>query len=242
MKDLKKGDRMQLERKGYYIVDSVNPLILIETPDGKIKKEKKDLSKEASAGAAPAEGGKKDKKKKEKKPQPPPAAARALDDPTRLKIMVGKIVKVWPHPDSDKLWCEQIDVGESEPRQIASGLRHHVTEEGMLGARVIVLANLKTRKIAGFESQGMVMCASLGDKVELLHPPEGAKIGEVITFPGFEGAPDDRLNEKSGKAPFPVIAPDLKTNDNCEACFKGAAFTTSAGTVKCASNVGGTVS
>ena len=37
--------------------------------------------------------------------------------------MVGRIVKAWPHPESEKLWCEEIDVGEEAPRQIASGLR-----------------------------------------------------------------------------------------------------------------------
>ena len=29
--------------------------------------------------------------------------------------------QVWEHPDSEKLWCEMIDVGEDEPRQILSG-------------------------------------------------------------------------------------------------------------------------
>lgn len=37
MHELKKGDYMQLERRGYYIVDSVNPLTLIAIPDGKDK-------------------------------------------------------------------------------------------------------------------------------------------------------------------------------------------------------------
>lgn len=37
MKDIKKGDFMQLERRGYYIVDAVNPLTLIAIPDGKEK-------------------------------------------------------------------------------------------------------------------------------------------------------------------------------------------------------------
>ena len=50
-----------------------------------------------------------------------PEEKRALDDPSRLRVIVGKIVKVWEHPDSDKLWCESIDVGEAEPRQILSG-------------------------------------------------------------------------------------------------------------------------
>ncbi len=37
MVNLKTGDRLQLERGGYYIVDQVKPLILIEIPDGRAK-------------------------------------------------------------------------------------------------------------------------------------------------------------------------------------------------------------
>ena len=46
-----------------------------------------------------------------------------------LDVRVGKIVKAWAHPESEKLWCEQVDVGEKDeegnvvPREIASGLR-----------------------------------------------------------------------------------------------------------------------
>ncbi|WPT11556.1 Glutamate--tRNA ligase, cytoplasmic [Picochlorum sp. SENEW3] len=47
MRDLKKGDILQLERKGYYIVDSVpadispdNPVILFDIPDGKAKQDR----------------------------------------------------------------------------------------------------------------------------------------------------------------------------------------------------------
>jgi len=45
-----------------------------------------------------------------------------------VDIRVGKIVKAWPHPDSEKLWCEEVDIGEAKPRQIASGLRKHYTQ------------------------------------------------------------------------------------------------------------------
>jgi tRNA-binding EMAP/Myf-like protein len=38
-----------------------------------------------------------------------------------MDIRVGKITKVWKHPDSEKLYCEEIDIG-GETRSIASGL------------------------------------------------------------------------------------------------------------------------
>ena len=52
------------------------------------------------------------------------AAAPAEEVPpfALLDVRVGKIVEAWEHPDSEKLWVERIDVGEEEPRQIASGL------------------------------------------------------------------------------------------------------------------------
>ena len=39
-----------------------------------------------------------------------PAAAQG--DPSKLDVRVGVIVKAWEHPDSDKLFCEEIDLGE----------------------------------------------------------------------------------------------------------------------------------
>ena len=51
----------------------------------------------------------------------------------------------------DKLYCEEIDVGEEVPRQIASGLAKHYTLEQMQDRAVIVVANLKPRTLVGFK-------------------------------------------------------------------------------------------
>jgi methionine--tRNA ligase beta chain len=103
---------------------------------------------------------------------------------------VGQIVQAWPHPESDKLWCEKVAFGEGqEVREIASGLRAHFTLEQMTGQRVIVVRNLKSRKLAGFASNGMVLCATGEDgKVEFIEPPPGAALGERVTFEGHPGA------------------------------------------------------
>merc|ERR1719331_2871175 len=209
-------------------------MVLVEVPDGKAK---------SMTGEGRVEAGQVvDKAKEEKKAEAPkkgekgkaPAgkpADRPLDDLARLDIRVGKIVKVWPHPDADKLWCEEIDLGEGQPRTIASGLREYVPEAEMLNARVVVLCNLKPKNMRGFASQGMVMCASSPEKVELLRVPEGVPIGERITCAGFSGDPDEKLNEKPGKAPLEVIFPELKTNADAKpaACYKGVPLMTSKG-------------
>ncbi len=40
-------------------------------------------------------------------------------NPNALHMVVGTIVKAWPHPESEKLWCEEIDVGEEVREQEA---------------------------------------------------------------------------------------------------------------------------
>ncbi|CAN0045512.1 unnamed protein product, partial [Choristocarpus tenellus] len=67
--------------------------------------------------------------------------------------------QVWNHEDADRLYCEEIDVGEGQPRSIASGLREHCTLEEMSGRLVLVVCNLKAAKLAGFLSNGMVLAA-----------------------------------------------------------------------------------
>ena len=85
-------------------------------------------------------------------------ASGASLDPSKLEIRCGLVVKCWNHPDSDKLLCEEIDVGNGEIRTIASGLRAFYTADQLQGRKVAVLANLKERSMAGFKSQ--VSCSS----------------------------------------------------------------------------------
>lgn len=76
-----------------------------------------------------------------------------------LIFFSGKFDKVWNHEEAERLYCEEIDVGEETPRQIASGLREHVAREDMEGSLVLVVCNLKPAKLAGFVSNGMVLAA-----------------------------------------------------------------------------------
>jgi len=172
------------------------------------------------------------------------AAAPAVADPldgyegppiTALDIRVGRINKVWVHEEADKLFCEEIDVGEDEPRQIASGLRPYMDAEDLEGRMVLVLCNLKARKLAGFPSHGMVLCASNEDHsvVKLVSVPVEAKIGERVTVPGFdfegeEGAPFAE-NKVGKKKVFEKIAPFLQTSEYGVPTFGGRPLLTSAG-------------
>ena len=159
---------------------------------------------------------------------------------TKLDLRVGVITKAWAHPDSDKLFCEEIDVGEDAPRQIASGLRKYYSQPEMEGHRVIVVCNLKKAKLGGFDSYGMVLCATdeAGDVTEFVTPPEGAPVGERVLFDGMPGEPASSAQIKKKKV-FEGVMPDLKTNGAREACYKGVVMATTAGPCVVKSVVGG---
>lgn len=58
-----------------------------------------------------------------------PVVKDAPVDVARLDIRVGLITKVQKHPDADSLYVEEIDVGESAPRTVVSGLVKHIPIE-----------------------------------------------------------------------------------------------------------------
>ena len=147
-----------------------------------------------------------------------------------LDIRVGRIVRAWEHESSEKLYCEEVDVGEPEPRKIASGLRSFYKLEEMQGRTVLVLCNLKARNLGGFPSHGMVLCASDADhaSVEFAVPPEGAVVGERVVFDGHDGAPEAE-NKVAKKKMFEAIAPNLRTDGTGEIVWRGSKGRTSAG-------------
>lgn len=88
---------------------------------------------------------------------------------TKLDIRVGQILKAWEHRDADRLFCEEVDVGEKDAetntkvltREIASGLRGHYDISDLIGRKVLVVCNLKASRIIGFASHGMVLAAKV---------------------------------------------------------------------------------
>jgi methionine--tRNA ligase beta chain len=213
--------------------------------DKKDKSNKADTNKadtnEASRGLTDeqkkAAAEKRANKKAEKAAKTPKAEAQPAADEdlniSALDIRVGRIIKAWEHETAEKLYCEEVDVGEETPRKIASGLRPFYKLEEMQNRTVLVLCNLKARSLVGFPSHGMVLCASNADhtKVEFAVPPEGAKIGERITFEGIEGEPEAE-NKVAKKKMFEKLAPDLKTDENGVVVWKGKKSVTSAGSCK----------
>ncbi|KAM7419366.1 hypothetical protein PAMA_016476 [Pampus argenteus] len=187
---------------------SASPAAAVQSPPPKDDSKKKKPEKK---------GGEKAEKK-----QAAPSQEDAKVDVSRLDLRVGRIVEAQKHPDADSLYVEQVDVGEAAPRTVVSGLVKHIPLDQMQNRMAVLLCNLKPAKMRGVVSQAMVMCASSPDKVEILDPPSGAAPGDRVTFQGFPGEPDKELNPK--KKVWEQIQPDLRTDGQCVATYKGAAF------------------
>ncbi|CDW72012.1 aminoacyl-trna synthetase cofactor [Stylonychia lemnae] len=169
---------------------------------------------------------KKPKQQQQTKKQPAKKAAEeAIPEISQMDFRVGKIVKVWVNPNSEKLYNEEVDIGNGEIRSIASGLQKLVPIQDMTDAMCIVLCNLKPRNLAGHVSHGMVLCAETPDRntAELLQPPAGAQPGDLVTFEGYERRPPDALNPK--KNPWDVVAEKIKIDENGVALFESIPWT-----------------
>lgn len=195
----------------------------VETTSSSSVPQQKETHKEA-------EPKKQNKEKKEKGPKPENKGQQQPQEPkevdvSQLNMKVGKIVGVEKHPDADALYVEQVDVGEGKNRNIVSGLVKHYELDQMQDRMAVFLLNLKPAKMRGVLSEGMIMCASSPEKVEILEIPEGAVIGDRVTCEGHPGEPDGQLNPK--KKVWENIQKDLHVRADGVASYKGSAFTVS---------------
>ena len=83
-----------------------------------------------------------------------------FDDFMKVDLRVGLVKSAEKVEKSKKLLKLSIDAGDPEPRQILAGISEHYAPEDLVGKRVVIVANLKPRKLMGLESQGMVLAAS----------------------------------------------------------------------------------
>jgi len=177
---------------------------------------------------APAEKHAGKEKEKQQK------AASVQDDKidiSKVDLRVGRILSVERHAQADHLYVEQIDVGEAKPRQVCSGLAKFIPIEEMRDRLLVVVCNMKATNFRGVRSEAMVLAANNADGtiVELVDPPSGAKPGTKITVEGFAGVPEKELSPKLKI--FETVKPDLKTNAERVACYKGVALKTEDGRV-----------
>jgi methionyl-tRNA synthetase len=85
------------------------------------------------------------------------------EDFDKIDLRVAQVVEAERVPKADKLLRLVLDAGEGKPRQILAGIAQYYTPEEMVGRKIIIVANLEPKKLRGFESQGMLLAASIGE-------------------------------------------------------------------------------
>ena len=106
-----------------------------------------------------------------------------------LNLKVAKIESVEDHPEADKLYVLQINLG-SEKRQLVAGVKKNYKKEELLGRNIIVVCNLKPAKLRGVISNGMLLAAEDKKNVALLEVPNSNPGDAVFVQDTKTNAPD----------------------------------------------------
>ncbi len=134
------------------------------------------------AGLEEADEKKPAKKQKENKEKNKDKAAEGgkkriigIDDFDKCEFRVGEVLECEEVPDSKKLLKFKVKIGD-ETRQIVSGIKQYYKPEDTIGMKVMVITNLAPRKLAGLESNGMLLCAEDDEGNLALMTPADSKI------------------------------------------------------------------
>ncbi len=101
-----------------------------------------------------------------------------IDDVVKIELLTGTIQACIDVVGSDKLVQMTVDLGSHGKRTILAGIKKSYAPAELVGKRGLFITNLKPRKMAGTESQGMMLVAEDADgKVQLVQFPDSVANG-----------------------------------------------------------------
>ncbi len=104
-----------------------------------------------------------------------------FDDFMKMDIRTATILTAEKMPKAKKLLVLKVDTG-LDTRTIVSGIAEHFTPEEIVEKKVLVLVNLKPRKLRGVESQGMILMTETADgKLVFVKPDDEVSNGMIIS-------------------------------------------------------------
>jgi len=104
-----------------------------------------------------------------------------FEDFQKLDLRVGTVKEVEKHPDADRLLLVRVDTGEEELRQVVAGIADSFAPDDLVDKQVVIVANLKPRKLRKQLSQGMILAVKSGDGLELLTPSGAVDPGSKVS-------------------------------------------------------------
>lgn len=104
------------------------------------------------------------------------------DDFDKVELKVAQVIACQKVEGADKLLQFRLDAGdEGGHRQILSGIaKFYPNPEEFVGKKVVIVANLKPRKLRGQISQGMILSAEYDGQLQVVFAPDTAINGSII--------------------------------------------------------------
>ncbi|MDE1825137.1 MAG: tRNA-binding protein [Candidatus Micrarchaeota archaeon] len=104
-----------------------------------------------------------------------------IDAFKELELRVAMIVGVEEHEMARKpMYKVTLDLGEIGQRTVVAGIKNYYSREELLGKKVICVANLEPKEIAGVQSHGMMLAAEDESTVCLLTVDKEIRIGSLV--------------------------------------------------------------
>lgn len=88
----------------------------------------------------------------------------AHDDFVKLDIRVTTIVSAQPIKGKSRILKGRIDLGEGDERDVIIGGAQYFEPDEIVGKKAVAVVNLEPKRIAGVESNAMLLAADVDDK------------------------------------------------------------------------------
>ncbi|MBY0386001.1 methionine--tRNA ligase [bacterium] len=109
----------------------------------------------------------------------PESSLIEIEDFNKIDLRIAKVIHAQEVEGTDKMLQLKVSVG-TEEKNIFAGIKKSYKPEQLIGKQVLIVANLKPRKMKFGISEGMVLCASEGEQLFVLSPDGPATIGSKV--------------------------------------------------------------
>ncbi|SEK99081.1 methionyl-tRNA synthetase [Carnobacterium iners] len=103
------------------------------------------------------------------------------EDFDKVELKVAEVIDCGKVEGADKLLKFRLDAGDENHRQILSGIAEwYLNPADLIGKKVIIVANLKPRKMRGEISQGMILSSEKDGVLQIIEAPKEAPNGSEV--------------------------------------------------------------
>ena len=109
------------------------------------------------------------------------------DEFSKVELKVAKILEAEKVEGSNKLIKLILDAGDKGEdgvlvkRQVIAGIGKFYNPENLVGKQIVIVANLEPIKLAGLESNGMILATNDEDGISMLTSDKEVRPGSIIS-------------------------------------------------------------